>query len=149
MTQTADETVPALDFSDFDDAVRVQDDLYRHVNGAWLAADRDPRGQADGRARSWSSATPPRRPYATSSPPSSPGAPGSEAQKIADLYASFMDADAVEAAGAAPLAGPLAAIAARRLRRGADRLVGRHTRQGVRGLFDLEAESDPGDPTAT
>jgi predicted metalloendopeptidase len=30
-------TVPAIDFSAFDDAVRAQDDLFRHVNGRWLA----------------------------------------------------------------------------------------------------------------
>ena len=27
---------PALDFSTFDTDVRVQDDLFRHVNGAWI-----------------------------------------------------------------------------------------------------------------
>ena len=27
---------PALDFSTFDTDVRVQDDLFRHVNGAWM-----------------------------------------------------------------------------------------------------------------
>ena len=28
--------IPALDFSSFDTDVRVQDDLYRHVNGTWI-----------------------------------------------------------------------------------------------------------------
>ena len=27
---------PAIDFSSFDRNVRIQDDLFRHVNGAWL-----------------------------------------------------------------------------------------------------------------
>ena len=99
VTQTADETVPAFDFSDFDDAVRVQDDLYRHVNGAWSARTEIPedkpmvgafvelRDAAEAAVRDIITTL-------------EPGAPGSEAQKIADLYASFMDADAVEAAGA-------------------------------------------------
>jgi putative endopeptidase len=30
------QSIPALDFSAFDTAVRVQDDLFRHVNGAWI-----------------------------------------------------------------------------------------------------------------
>ena len=57
-----------------------------------------------------------------------------------------MDADAVEAAGAEPLAEPLAGIAALGSVDELVALVGRHTRQGVRGLLDLEAESDPGNP---
>ena len=145
MTQTADETMPALDFSDFDDAVRVQDDLYSHVNGAWSARTEIPedkpmvgafvelRDAAEAAVRDIITTL-------------EPGAPGSEAQKIADLYASFMDADAVEAAGATPLAEPLAAIARLGSVDELVALVGRHTRQGVRGLFDLEAESDPGNP---
>ncbi|HZA03330.1 MAG TPA: hypothetical protein VE617_02115, partial [Propionibacteriaceae bacterium] len=37
MTEPSATTVPALDFSSFDPQVRIQDDLYRHVNGRWLA----------------------------------------------------------------------------------------------------------------
>ena len=145
MTQTADETVPAIDFSDFDDAVRVQDDLYSHVNGSWAARTEIPddkpvvgafvelRDAAEAAVRDIITAL-------------EPGASGSESQKIADLYASFMDADAVEAAGATPLTEPLAAIAGLGTLDDLVALVGRHTRQGVRGLFDLEAESDPGNP---
>ena len=36
MTETGD-VAPALDFTAFDHGVRVQDDLFRHVNGTWLA----------------------------------------------------------------------------------------------------------------
>ena len=110
MTQTTDETVPALDFSDFDDAVRVQDDLYRHVNGAWSARTEIPedkpmvgafvelRDAAEAAVRDIITTL-------------EPGAPASESQKIADLYASFMDADTVEGGGAqAPWLTPLAAI---------------------------------------
>ena len=27
---------PAIDFSSFDQSIRIQDDLFRHVNGSWL-----------------------------------------------------------------------------------------------------------------
>ncbi len=146
MTQTADETVPALDFSDFDDSVRVQDDLYRHVNGRWIAGTdiAEDKSMAGAFVELRDAAEAAVRDIITTL---EPGAPGSEAQKIADLYASFMDADAVEAAGAEPLAEPLAAIAAVADVDGLLRLVGRHTGLGVRGLLDIEAESDPGDPT--
>ncbi len=150
MTQTADETVPALDVpaldvSDLDPTVRVQDDLYRHVNGAWIARTPIPEDKPMTGAfvmlRDASEQAV--RDIITTI---EPGAPGSEPQQIADLYASFMDADAVEAAGASPLAGPLAEIEAVGSVEELLGLVGRHTRRGVRGLLDLEAESDPGDP---
>ena len=37
MNEPPTTAVPDFDFSDFDPEVRVQDDLYRHVNGHWLA----------------------------------------------------------------------------------------------------------------
>ena len=83
-------TAPAFDFSDFDPEVRVQDDLYRHVNGRWLAeteipADKPLTGAFIG------CGTRPRSPSGTSSPPWTAAMPGSDEAKIADLYASFMD----------------------------------------------------------
>ena len=102
MSEPSTTTAPALDFSDFDPEVRVQDDLYRHVNGHWLAeaeipADKpltgafmDLRDQAEIAVRDIITTL-------------DGGEPGSDEAKIADLYASFMDEDAVEAAGASPL----------------------------------------------
>jgi putative endopeptidase len=145
VTQTTDATVPALDLTDFDDAVRVQDDLYRHVNGSWAARTEIPEDKPMVGAfiELRDAAEEAVRDIITTL---EPGAPGSESQKIADLYATFMDADAVEAAGSAPLAAPLAAIAGIGSVDELVGLVGLHTRQGVRGLFDIEAESDPGNP---
>jgi putative endopeptidase len=150
VTQTADATVPALDapaldVSDVDPSVRVQDDLYRHVNGPWVARTEIPEDKplTGTFVRLRDDAEQAVREIITTI---DAGEPGSESQKIADLYASFMDADAVEAAGAAPLAGPLAAVAAVDDVEELLRLVGRHSREGVRGLLDIEAESDPGDP---
>jgi putative endopeptidase len=139
---------PALDFDAFDRSVRIQDDLYRHVNGGWLARTDIPddkpligsfvdlRDNAEAAVRD----------IITSS---GGGAPGSDEAKIADLYASFMDADAVEAAGASPLAAPLARIDAVSTPEELMRLVGGFARRGVAGLVGLDAESDPGDPNRT
>ena len=93
-----------------------------------------------------SCATTPRRPSATSSPRWTGGRAGSDEAKIADLYASFMDADAIEAAGAEPLEPLLARIdAVPRCR--ADRAARRaHPARASRGLLGVDAESDPGDP---
>ena len=145
MTQTADETAPALDVSDLDPSVRAQDDLYRHVNGAWIARTEIPEDKplTGAFVQLRDDAEQAVREIITTI---DAGEPGTESQQIADLYASFMDADAVEAAGATPLAEPLAAVAAVADAEGLLRLVGEHSRQGVRGLLDIEAESDPGDP---
>ena len=95
-----------LDFSHQDQAVRPQDDLYRHFNGGWLKtaqipADRASDGafitlriQSEARVREIIE-----------------GATGSdEATKIANIYKSFMDAAAVNAKGGSPIAAELAEV---------------------------------------
>jgi putative endopeptidase len=138
--------VPALDFSTFDPEVKVADDLFRHVNGRWLETAEIPadkplagafvvlRDAAEEAVRDIITGV-------------EPGAPGSETQKIADLYASFMAEDTIEAAGADPLTRPLQRVADVASVEDLLRLLGGFARRGVGGLLDLEAESDPGDPT--
>ncbi len=143
---TTPATEPALDFDDFDTSVRVQDDLYRHVNGGWLARTEIPDDKPvagafiDLRDRAEAAV----RDIITSS---TSGAPGSDEAKIADLYASFMAEDAVEAAGAAPLAPLLAEVDAVTSTDDLQRLLGTFARRGIAGLVGIEAESDPGDPS--
>jgi putative endopeptidase len=36
VTETSPARRPAIDFSTFDESIRIQDDLFRHVNGSWL-----------------------------------------------------------------------------------------------------------------
>jgi putative endopeptidase len=96
---------------DFDETVRPQDDFYRYVNGRWLArteipsdrsnysvfvmleegAQRDLHTIAEDAARSGAAA-------------------GTDAQKVGDFYASFMDEAAIERRGLAPLKADLARI---------------------------------------
>ncbi|MGI8457249.1 MAG: M13 family metallopeptidase [Propionibacteriaceae bacterium] len=142
----ATQPVPALDFSTFDPDVKVADDLFRHVNGRWLDTEEIPDDKPLTGAFSLlrDAAEEAVRDIITGV---EPGEPGSETQKIADLYASFMAEDVIEAAGATPLIGPLRRVAAVSTAEELLRLVGGFARRGVRGLLDLEAESDPGDPT--
>ena len=74
------------------------------------------------------------------------GEPGSDEGRIADLYASFMDEDAVERAGARPILPLLAAIDSVETLPELTRMVGGFARQAVPGLVALQAEPDPGDP---
>ena len=137
---------PALDFSTFDRTTRVQDDLFRHVNGTWLDTSVIPddkpmtgsfvelRDQAEAAVRDIITSVDSSR-------------PGSDEAKIADLFASFADEEAVEAAGATPLQPPLRRIAATTSTADLMRLLGGLTRRAVTGLVGFEAESDPGDPS--
>ena len=137
---------PAIDFSTFDPTVRLQDDLFRHVNGGWLQRADIPddkpmigafvelRDQAEAAVRDIITTV-------------DASQPDTDAAKIADLYASFMNEEAVESAAATPLAAPLRRIDAAGTPDELMRLVGGLARRGVAGLFGFEAESDPGDPT--
>ncbi|GAA1843266.1 M13 family metallopeptidase [Microlunatus capsulatus] len=137
---------PAFQFDDFDTSVRIQDDLFRHVNGGWAARTEIPDDKplvgsfVDLRDRAEAAV----RDIITSS---DGGAPGSDEAKVADLFASFMDTESIEAAGADPLTGPLAEVDAVTTPEELVRLVGGFARRGVAGLVGVEAESDPGDPT--
>jgi predicted metalloendopeptidase len=101
-----------IDKSAADTAVRVQDDLFQSVNGAWLAKTEIPgdrsswgafdrlieKSQADLRAIAEEAAKSPTK------------TPGSDAQKIGDFYDSFMNETKAEQLGMTPIAAELAAI---------------------------------------
>ncbi len=95
-----------IDIPSLDPLVRPQDDLFRHYNGKWIneyemPADRSSDGifrklhdEAEARVREIIE--------------NSTGS--GEAQKIGDLYKSFMDTDAIKARGISPIVDDLAAI---------------------------------------
>ncbi|HMQ36751.1 MAG TPA: peptidase M13, partial [Micropruina sp.] len=94
---------------DVDPHVRPQDDLFRHVNGPWLASTPIPDDKPS------FGATQLLRDAAEEAVQEiitglTDAAPGTEAAKVQDLYASFMDTDEVERRGLAPIAPLLAEI---------------------------------------
>ncbi|MDN5763190.1 MAG: peptidase M13 [Microlunatus sp.] len=148
MTQpTPVSATPALDFSTFDSDVRIQDDLYRHVNGAWIEQTSIPddkpltgsfmilRDAAEEAVRDIITGMD--RACAES---------GSDEAKIADLYASFMAADEIETAGAEPLHPFFARIDSVSNVAELIEVQGAFARMGVRGLVGVDTESDPGNP---
>ncbi|MFX4272177.1 M13 family metallopeptidase [Propionibacteriaceae bacterium Y1685] len=125
--------------------VRPQDDLFRHVNGTWLdtaeiPADKPSAGAFEELRDGAEEAV---RDIITGLTDTTPG---SDRAKIADLYASFIDTDAVEALGATPLAPLLAEVDAVADPAELIKLTGELTRSGVAGLIGFDAESDPGSP---
>lgn len=103
-----------IDLSYVDAGTRPQDDLFGHVNGRWLAEYEIPADRAaDGAFRVlFDRAEAQVRDLITgvSESAGESVAPGTDEQRIGDLYASFLDEDAVERRGVQPLLDELAAI---------------------------------------
>ena len=101
-----------IDLTAADSAVRVQDDLFRHVNGTWLTKTEIP-----GDRSSWGSfdrlvekSQNDLRAIAEDAAKAENKTPGSEAQKIGDFYDSFMNEAKVDELGLEPIKAELAAI---------------------------------------
>ncbi|HMS89604.1 MAG TPA: M13-type metalloendopeptidase, partial [Acidimicrobiales bacterium] len=128
-----------------DPTVRPQDDLFRAVNGSWLLEAAIPDDRAsDGafhRLRDESE----RHVHALlESLAATTHEPGTEAQKVGDLYASFMDEGRIEALDLDPIRADLDAVDAVDSPAGLLHLVGRFGRQGVPGPFGLAVFADAG-----
>jgi putative endopeptidase len=130
---------------ELDADVRPQDDLFRHVNGKWIARTEIPADKA--RYGSfivlYEEAEKAVREIIEESQAAEPG---TEARKVGDLYASFMNEDRVELLGATPIAAQLVEAS---LPGTVDQFleaVGRLERQGVSGFAQLFVDNDPGDP---
>src|ERR1700704_1297963 len=103
-----------IDQRNTDKEVRTQDDFYRHVNGTWLKnteipADKSAWGAG---AELRENILPQLRAIIESIAKGAGPKTGSEAQKISDLYASFMDEKKLEDLGLKPLDAEFARIAA-------------------------------------
>ncbi|MDN3936793.1 M13-type metalloendopeptidase [Arthrobacter sp. YD4] len=136
-----------IDQSTIDDAVRPQDDLYRHFNGAWLKSATIPDDRPlDGAFTALRDGAE----LAVQEIILAAGGRGTEAsgieRKIGDLYNSFMDEDAAEAKGAEPIRERLAEVAATRSVAELLRLAGRLFRADVSGLFYIYPAPDAGNP---
>jgi putative endopeptidase len=135
-----------LELGELSTEIRPQDDLFRHVNGAWL----DRTAIPDDKAR-WGSfhliAEQAEKDVAAIITESQQAEPGTEARKIGDLYASFMDTERIAAASLAPISAQLARIDAIGSVEDLLIAIGELERDGVRGLIDLYVEPDPGNPT--
>jgi putative endopeptidase len=130
----------------FDRTVRPQDDFYRFVNGKWLAATEIPADKSNygmfAMLDDKSEAS--LREIIESAAPANASV-GTDAQKVGDFYASFMDEGAVNALGVKPLAGELARIDAIRTPRDLAVAFGRLQRIGVAQPFGYFVSIDEKD----
>jgi putative endopeptidase len=132
-----------IDSSGPNGQVRPQDDLYRFVNGAWLAEHEIPSDKAIYGAfhALWDTAEQDVRAIVEKTVAA--GHPeGSEPRKIADLYTSFMDTETVERLGAEPIAEQLALVDGVQDLSGLVSALGQLELQGVPGVFHYWVDAD-------
>ncbi|WP_378144250.1 M13 family metallopeptidase [Cnuibacter sp. UC19_7] len=138
-------TDSGIDVDQLDPATRPQDDLFRHVNGRWIAETPIPDDKA--RYGSFYVLAEEAEKAVHQIIEESQSAPeGTEARKIGDLYTSFMDEERIDALGATPIEAQLAIIDAVRDLPGFARTLGRLEREGFSGLLRLFVDNDPGNP---
>ena len=136
-----------IDTDQLSPAIRPQDDLFRHVNGAWLDSAEIPedrsvygtfhrlRDEAEAQLRVIVES-------AAAAAATSESAPDSESRKVGDLYNSFLDEETVDRLGAEPIADQLATVDAVTDLAGLIRALGTLDRSGTGGPFGYYVNGD-------
>jgi putative endopeptidase len=134
-----------IQLSDLDPAVRPQDDLFRHVNGKWIARTEIPSDKAR-YGSFYILAEEAEKAVREIIVEAQSAAEGTEERKVGDLYASFLDEKSVQERGATPLVPLLAEIDTIDSIDGFLAALARLERQGTSGFFQLFVDNDPGNP---
>jgi len=142
---TADALPSGIDTHELDEAIRPQDDLFRHVNGKWIARTEIPSDKAR-YGSFYVLAEEAERAVRDIIVEAQDAQPGTEERKFGDVYASFMDDAAVEERGATPLLPLLAEVAGIESITGFLETLGRLERGGTSGLLQAFVDNDPGNP---
>ena len=145
-------TAPAatgIDRQYVDPAVRAQDDFYRHVNGLWLQKTEIPADKSG-----WGSFSelrentlPQLRELIETAAKNPAAVRGSDAQKIGDLYASFMDQSGRDRRGRAPIAGDATRIDSMRDKKQIAGVIAYFNKIGATAPFDFDITQDARDAT--
>ncbi|MFN8644414.1 MAG: M13 family metallopeptidase N-terminal domain-containing protein [Candidatus Binatia bacterium] len=149
---TAPATVPltsGLDVASFDRSVRPQDDLFRYVNGGWLARTEIPADKASvGGFTDAYDRTQDQLKAIVEAAAANPGPPGSPAQKIGDFYTAFMDEARADQLGLTPLKAELDRINGLATKADLAAYMARQFMLGVDGAPIVgEVEGDAQEPT--
>jgi putative endopeptidase len=140
---TAPTARSGIDLAHVDPQARPQDDLFGHVNGRWLAEYRIPADRAtDGAFRSLFDRAEEQVRDLITEAADADATGGTDQQRIGDLYASFMDTEAVSRIGVQPLHDELATINAAGDAAALARLLGALQRSGVGGGAGVYVDTD-------
>lgn len=149
LTARAQSQKSGLDITSFDTTVRPQDDLYRHVNGAWLARTEIPADRVHfGAFQEVGLKVEQDLHRIIEDIARQPDRQGHEARQIAALYDSIMNEAAIEAAGLAPVQDALRRIEAIATHSQIAKEAGHLSATGNGGPFDGDVGEDPRHPGA-
>ncbi|CAN5159330.1 M13 family metallopeptidase [soil metagenome] len=138
-------TTSGIELDELDPAVTPGDDLFRHVNGKWIARTEIPSDKA--RYGSFYVLAEEAEKAVHAIIEESQSAPeGSEARKVGDLFASFVDEAKIEADGWTALAPDFAAVDALTTIPEFLAALGRFERLGTSGFLAAFVDNDPGNP---
>jgi putative endopeptidase len=136
---------PGIETDELEPAIRPQDDLFRHVNQKWIDRTEIPSDKAR-YGSFYVLAEEAERAVRAIIEESQTAVPGTEARKVGDLYASFLDEARIEAVGLTALSGDLAAVDAIDTIPAFVTELGRFERLGTSGFLQAFVDNDPGDP---
>ncbi|MBC7978768.1 MAG: M13 family metallopeptidase, partial [Myxococcales bacterium] len=147
----------AIDKAGMDPKRKPGDDFYKYANGTWLANTEIPADRSSYGTGAIVTELTAKRTAALIQEAAQSAAPGTEARKVGDYYASFMDEAAIEAQGLSALQPQLGAIAKVKDRGALSTLLGSTLRADVdainntnfftRNLFGLWVAQDLSDPS--
>ncbi|GAA0404296.1 M13 family metallopeptidase [Massilia aurea] len=130
-------------------SVRAQDDFFEHLNGKWLKSVEIPADKSTWGAfhQLRDDTLPQLRAIIERTAADKNAAAGSEARKIGDFYASYMDEARLEQLGATPLKGEMSKIAALKSKAELPALFANLNRAGVTVPFTFFIHQDAKDST--
>jgi len=136
--------ISGIDTQYIDNSVRPQDDFFTHLNGKWLKETEIP-----GDRSSWGTfmklredTTPQLLAIIETAQKDTGAKTGTEAKKIGDLYASFMDDARREALGYKPLTGELSRIRTLKDKKGIPALAAHLAKIGVASPYGIYVGQD-------
>ncbi|WP_374015123.1 M13 family metallopeptidase [Massilia sp. BJB1822] len=144
----ADAPLSGIETQYIDSSVRAQDDFFMHLNGQWLKTAVIPADKS-----SWGSFaklrddTLPQLRGLIEELQTKKHKAGTEEQKIADLYASYMDEAKLEKAGVRPLAGEFSRIRSLKDKKGLPALIAHMNQIGVAVPYGFYISQDAREST--
>jgi putative endopeptidase len=138
-----------VELANMDKSVRPQDDFFRYVNGTWLKNTQIPADKARyGAFTKLADDSEARLRAIIEEAAAKPGKqPGTDEQKVGDLYGSFMDEARLEELGLKPLDAELARIDAMKSKAEVPGLMAHYMRISVPHPFNHYVNQDDKDPT--
>jgi putative endopeptidase len=143
----SDSTLPQSGIltDELDSSVRPQDDLFRHVNGKWIARTEIPSDKAR-YGSFYLLAEEAERAVRVIIEEAHAAPEGSEERKVGDLFTSYMDEARIDELGAKPLLPLLAEVEAVDSIPAFLASLGAFERRGTSGFLQLFVDNDPGNP---